>query len=73
MSSEVMKSLTVIADVRRTEMGVEVRFHSRAVNITVEIDLDEDPEYFHAIAENLVEMTVQQVEQFAEREWVPDE
>lgn len=69
----VAKSLTVIADVRKTEMGIEVKFHSRAVNITVEIDLDSDPEFFHAMAANLVDMTVQQVELFAKGEWVPDE
>ena len=68
-----VKSLEIQAESRQTEMGVEVRFHSKAVNITVEIDLDEDPEFFHAMASNLVEMTIQQIAGLAGKELLGDE
>jgi len=36
-----------------TEMGFEVRIHSRPVNIHVELDLDYGPEFFRALVEQL--------------------
>jgi uncharacterized alkaline shock family protein YloU len=70
---EGIRSMDLQANTRKTEMGLEVRLHSKAVNITVEIDLDYDKDYFLGIAENLVFMVEDQVAKYAGLEWTPDE
>lgn len=62
------KSLEITCKVRKTEMGVEVTLHSLACNITVELDLDYDAEYFHAMSGHLVQMVNDQLELFAKQE-----
>lgn len=65
------KSLIVKAECVQTEMGLRFLFTSRAVNIMVEIDLDEDPEYFHAMAAKLPDMVSMQMEEYVKEH--PDE
>ena len=52
-------------------MGLRLRFFSKACNIQVELDLDEDPEFFHAMAHKLPELVGLQMEQWAKDH--PDE
>jgi hypothetical protein len=65
------KNLIVKASCTKTEMGLRFSFLSRAVNIQVEIDLDEDPEYFHAMVSKLPEMVSLQMEEYVKEH--PDE
>lgn len=55
------ESLVLKAEGRYTEMGYEVRIHSQAVNITVELDLDFDPVYFHAVLASVSQIVNEQL------------
>jgi hypothetical protein len=68
--SEAM-NLVVKASCEKTEMGLRLTFLSRAVNIMVELDLDENPEYFHAMAHKLPELVGLQMDQYVKEH--PDE
>ena len=59
------------AKTRKTEMGVEIVVHSPAVNVTLELDLDWDPEYFFAVVHSLPQIVEDQLEKLL-REETPD-
>ena len=60
-------SLPLTCSTRPTEMGLEIQVHSQPVNITVELDLDSDPEFFFAITANLTQIVQEQMHLYAQQ------
>lgn len=60
------RHLRLKAESRQTEMGFEVRVHSLAVNLTVEVDLDYDPEYVLALLSIMPQIMDEQMQTTSE-------
>lgn len=67
------RSLTLSAKSEQTEMGFMVAVHSPAANVIVELDLDWDPEYFHAILQLLPQIVEDQMQKYVDAEEETDE
>lgn len=63
------KALTLKADSRQTEMGFQVSVHSPAANVTIELDLDYDPEYLLGILQIMPTIIDDQMQKYV----TPDE
>lgn len=60
-----VRALTMQTDSRLTEMGIEISVHSKQVNLRIEIDLDEDPEYTFAMLQIMPKIIEDKLEKYA--------
>lgn len=61
-----VRSMTITTEVELTEMGIKISMHSKAVNVSVEIDLEYDPEFHLAMLQYAPQIIQEQVARFIE-------
>lgn len=59
-----VREIMLQTDDRLTEMGLEITVHSKAANLRLEIDLEQDPEYVLALLQVMPKIIEDKLEKY---------